>query len=372
MQHYKNIIVGAGLSGAVLARKIADSGQKVLLLEKRNHIGGNCFDYKNDIGITVHKYGPHIFRTSDETVFSFLSRFTTWHNYVHKVKGCVLDKEVPIPFNFNSIEILFDKEQAQKFISKLLDVYGENKKIPILELNKNKDADLKYLANFIYENIFLNYTQKQWGISPDNLGPEVMARVPVFTGRYDGYFTEKYQAIPANGYTKMFENMLNHKNIELRLNTDFEKIKGELSFDNLFYSGPIDEFFDYIFGALPYRSLTFDFKTFDKPLYQSVAVMNYPNTEDFTRITEYKYFLDETSPKTTVSFEYPTPFVKGENEMFYPVPTKHSAQIYRKYLTCEKNLKNVHFLGRLGAYKYFDMQSTVLNAFEMFNNTFNK
>ena len=363
-ENYQNVIVGAGISGAVLARLLAEKGQKVLVIDRRNHIGGNCYDYFDENGINIHKYGPHIFRTDNEEVWQFLSRFTTWHKYIHKVRASINGKEVPIPFNFTSIDSLFDSRKSQIFKEKLLAVYGENKKVPILELKKSKDEDLQELAAFIYEKVFYHYTLKQWGFKPEDLGGDALARVPVYTSYYDGYFTEKYQAIPVPSYTKIFENMLAHPNIKVQLNTDFKNLKN-IQYERLFYSGPIDEFFDYKLGALPYRSLNFEFKTLPQENFQSVSVVNYTGKEPFTRITEFKHFLDKKTQKTTIAYEYPAVFELGKNERYYPIPKSENESLYNKYLALAAKEKNVYFIGRLGGYKYYSMQSAVLAIFEL-------
>ena len=356
---YQNLIVGAGISGAVLARLLAEKGQKVLLIDKRNHIGGNCYDYFDENGLDIHKYGPHIFRTNNEQIWQFLSRFTAWHSYIHKVRACIDGKEVPIPFNFTSIDILFDKQKAQVFKGKLVSSYGEDKKVPILELKKSRDKDLRELAAYVYEKVFYHYTLKQWGFKPEELGGDALARVPVYTSYYDGYFTEKYQAIPVPSYTRIFENMLKHSNIEVRLNVDFKDLKN-VKYDRLFYSGAIDEFFDYKLGPLPYRSLTFEFKTLNQQKFQSAAVVNYTGTEAWTRITEFKHFLDKESSKTAIAYEYPAAFELGKNERYYPIPKPENEALYKKYLELAQKEKNIYFIGRLGEYKYYDMQNAVL------------
>ena len=363
-ENYQNVIVGAGISGAVLARLLAEKGQRVLVIDRRNHIGGNCYDYFDENGINIHKYGPHIFRTDNEEVWQFLSRFTTWHKYIHKVRASINGKEVPIPFNFTSIDSLFDSRKSQIFKEKLLAVYGENKKVPILELKKSKDEDLQELAAFIYEKVFYHYTLKQWGFKPEDLGGDALARVPVYTSYYDGYFTEKYQAIPVPSYTKIFENMLAHPNIKVQLNTDFKDLKN-IQYERLFYSGPIDEFFDYKLGALPYRSLNFEFKTLPQENFQSVSVVNYTGKEPFTRITEFKHFLDKKTQKTTIAYEYPAVFELGKNERYYPIPKSENESLYNKYSALAAKEKNVYFIGRLGGYKYYSMQSAVLAIFEL-------
>ena len=363
-KNYQNLIVGAGISGAVLARLLAEKGQSVLLIDKRNHIGGNCYDYLGVNGINIHKYGPHIFRTDDEEIQQFLSRFTSWKEYKHKVRAFIDGKEVPIPFNFTSIDILFGTQKAKIFKEKL-SKYGENKKIPILELKKSADRDLQELAAFIYEKVFYHYTLKQWGFKPEDLEGDALARVPVYSGYYDGYFTEKYQAVPAQGYTKMFENILNHPNIEVKLNTDFKTLKN-CKYERLFYSGPIDEFFNYKLGALPYRSLNFKLETLAQKQFQSVAVVNYTGRESYTRITEFKHFLGQNSAETTIAYEYPAAFKPGVNERYYPIPKQENEKLYNQYLNLAKKEKNIYFIGRLGAYQFYSMQSSVSAIFKLF------
>ena len=360
----KNLIVGTGISGVILARLLAEKGQKVFVIDKRDHIGGNCYDFKDTNGILVHKYGPHIFRTDNEQIWQFLSKFTQWYKYTHKVRACIDGKEVPIPFNFTAIDILFDSRKAKIFKEKLINLYGQDKKVPILELKKSRDKDLQELSSFVYEKVFYHYTLKQWGFKPEDLGGDALARVPVYTGYYDGYFTEKYQAIPKYGYTKMFENILDHKNIEVKLNTDFKDLK-EISYERLFYSGPIDEFFDYKLGSLPYRSLSFEFKTLPQHKFQSVAVVNYTGTEPFTRITEFKHFLNQISAKTIIAYEYPRVFELGKNERYYPIPKQENDNLYKQYLDLAKKEKNICFIGRLGEYKYYDMQNAILAIFKL-------
>lgn len=363
--NYQNLIVGAGISGAVLARLLAECGETVLIIDRRNHIGGNCFDFQEN-GINIHKYGPHIFRTDNEDVWQFLSRFSAWHKYTHKVRAIIDGKEVPVPFNFTSIDILFEPQKAKIFKEKLLAFYGENKKISILKLKQSADKDLQKLANFVYEKVFYHYTLKQWALKPENLDNEAIARVPIYTSYFDGYFTEKYQAIPAQGYTKMFENILNHPNIKVKLNTDFKNLK-DISYGRLFYSGAIDEYFNYKLGALPYRSLNFEFKTLPQKKFQNVAVVNYTGQEPYTRITEFKHFLNQETQNTTVAYEFPLAFENGKNERYYPVPAKENTELYKKYLALAANEKNIYFLGRLGAYKFHSMQSAVLAVFEFFH-----
>lgn len=363
----ENLVIGAGISGITVAHKIAtELNQKVLLIDSKNHIGGNCFDYYNKAGICVHQYGTHIFHTNDKQVWDFLSQFTKWYPYIHKVKALIDGQETPIPFNLTSIRQHFPPATADRLEKKLMEKFGYNVKVPILELRKTDDEDLTFLADFVYEKVFLHYTLKQWGMRPEDLDPSVTGRVPVYVSKDDSYFQDTYQAIPMQGYTKMFEKMLKHPNIKLKLNTKFQDIKNKITYDRLFVTSPIDQFFDYEFSKLPYRSLKFDFVTLDMPHFQSNSVINYPNNYDYTRIGEYKYFLNDQSKKTTISFEYPVPYKEGENEPYYPIIKEENQALYNKYLSKAKTLKNTYFLGRLGDYKYYDMDKAVKRALEVF------
>ncbi len=363
----KNLIVGAGISGITLAEKIADElREDVLIIDVKDHIGGNCYDYRNDAGICIHKYGTHIFHTNDKEVWDYLSRFTKWHPYMHEVKGYIDGQEVPIPFNLNSIRSLFPNAVADKLEQKLIEKFGYNVKVPILELKKAEDKDLTFLADYVYEKVFLHYTLKQWGIRPEELDPSVTGRVPVYISKDNRYFQDTYQGIPLNGYTAMFKKMLKSPHIKVKLKTKFEDIKNKISYERLFYTGPIDEFFNYEFGQLPYRSLKFDFVTLDKPYFQSNSAINYPNNYDFTRIGEYKYFLNDKSDKTTISFEYPLSYQKGRNEPYYPIIKEENQILYNKYFKKAQSLPNTYFLGRLGDYKYYDMDKAVKRSLELF------
>lgn len=361
-----NLVVGCGLSGAVIARKIAeDLQEEVVIIDSKEHIGGTCYDYKDQTGITVHKYGPHIFRTNSKEIWDFLSRFTDWYPFMHHVLGVVDGIEIPIPFNLDSLHKVFPKQMADKLENKLIEKFGFNKKVPILELRQISDPDLNFLAEYIYQKVFLGYTLKQWNFTPEQLAPSVTGSVPVYISRDCRYFQEKYQAIPREGYTKMFENMLNHPNIKVLLSTKFKDVKKQI-FNRIFYTGAIEEFFDNKFGVLPYRSLDIRIETFDTEKFQNAPVVNYPENYDFTRIAEYKYFLNEKSEKTVLSFEFPEDFVDGINDRIYPILNKQNQAVYNKYLQEAEKLQNVYFLGRLGAYRYFDMNRTIANAFETF------
>ncbi len=374
----KFIIIGAGFAGSVLAERIANTlNKKVLIIEKRNHIGGNCYDYKDRNGIIVHKYGPHLFHTDFKEVWDYLSNFTDWSIYHHKVLAFIDGKKVPIPFNFNTIEQLFPSTFAKKLQEKLLNRYQYGSKVPILELKKEKDEDLKFLANFVYEKVFKNYTAKQWNMKPEDIDPEVTARVPVFIGKDDRYFNDKYQAVPKEGYTKIFKNMLNNKNIKLLLNTDFKEVlqvdfeKKKIYFfgnefkGKLIFTGMIDELFDYRFGKLPYRSLNLKFETIEKEYFQEVATVNYPNDYDFTRITEFKHIHPTKADKTTILKEYPKEY--KENDIpYYPVFTKENRQKYNKYKELVQNFEQIIPIGRLADYRYYNMDDIIKRALDIF------
>jgi UDP-galactopyranose mutase len=371
------IIIGAGYAGSVMAERIATQlDKKVLIIEKRNHIGGNSYDYKDENNILIHKYGPHLFHTNNKKVFDYLSQFTSWDIYNHKVLAVIDGKEVSIPFNFNTIYDVFPDTLAKKLEEKLLNEFEYNSKIPILELKKSVDKDLQFLADFVYEKIFVHYTAKQWGMKPEDMDGAVTARVPIFIGRDDRYFNDKYQVVPTNGYTKLFENILNHKNIKFMLNTDFNEVceisdSGFKFLDSDFkgkiiYTGQIDELFNYKFGDLPYRSVDMKFETIDKEFYQETATVNYPNNYDFTRITEFKHIHPTRSDKTTILKEYPKEHIKGKDTPYYPIFTDENQEKYNKYLEYSKQWKNLILLGRLAEYKYYDMDDMVERALEVF------
>ena len=360
-----NLIVGCGFSGATLANLIASKlNEKVIIVDKKNHIAGNCYDYRDKNGIMIHKYGSHIFHTNNEKVWKFVRQFGDFNQYMHKVIAVIDGIETTIPFNFNTLYDVFPHTLARKLEEKLLEKFEYNKKVPILEFQKQDDKDLKFLANYVYEKVFLHYTAKQWGVNPDEVDGAVTARVPVYLSRDNRYFQDKYQGIPLEGYTKLVENMLNHPNIEVRLNTDYKDVKE--NFDRLFYTGAIDEYFNYKLGQLPYRSVKFKLIEYNREFYQNNSVVNYPCNYDFTRIHEYKYYLNDKSEKTVIAKEYSEFFEPGKNERYYPIPKDENTKLYNKYLEESKKLENVYFLGRLGDYKYYDMDKAILRAIELF------
>ena len=371
------IIIGAGYAGSVMAERIASQlNKKVLIIEKRNHVAGNCFDYKDENNILIHKYGPHLFHTENKEVFEYLSQFTSWDIYNHKVLAQIDGKDVAIPFNLNTLYDVFPTLLAKTIEEKLLQDYSYNSKVPILELKQSSDKDLQFLADFVYEKIFVHYTAKQWGMKPEDMDGAVTARVPIFVGRDDRYFNDQYQVVPSQGYTNLFNRLLNHKNIKIMLNTDFKEMckirehglefMGHASNATLIYTGQIDELFDYKFGELPYRSVDMKFETVEKEYYQKAATVNYPNQYDFTRITEFKHIHPTKSAKTTILKEYPKEYIKGKDTPYYPVFTDENQEKYNQYLEYANKYKNLILLGRLAEYKYYDMDDMVARVLEVF------
>ncbi|KLI30814.1 UDP-galactopyranose mutase [Brachyspira hyodysenteriae] len=366
--NYDCLVVGAGITGSCLANILANCYNKnVLLIDKRNHIAGNCYDYKNEIGITIHKYGAHIFHTNNKKVWDYLSKYTSWNYYFHKVKAVVEGSKVTIPFNLKTIEEIFPHNISNRIISKLLDKYEYGSKISILDFKENDDKDIKFIYQYVYKNIFENYTIKQWGISPNDIDASVISRVPIYISNDDRYFQDIYQGIPSNGYTKLIEKLIDHENIHINLNTNFSDIKNK-DFQYIFYTGSIDDFFNYKYGILPYRSIYFENITINKEYYQETSVINYPNNYDFTRIIEHKHFLDEYSNKTIISIEYSEMFDINRNDRYYPIENDINRNLYNKYLTEINKLNNVYILGRLGDYKYYNMDNAVERVLNFMDN----
>lgn len=378
------IIIGAGLSGIVLAERLTNSLNKtVLLIEKRNHIGGNCFDYYDKKGILVHKYGPHIFHTNIKKVWDYLSNFTLWHYYHHRVLGIIDGQKVPIPFNLKTLSNLFPKSVADILERKLIEEFGYNKKIPILKLKEKNDSDLKFIADFVYEKIFLNYTIKQWGVKPEEIDSLVTNRVPVYISKDDRYFQDKFQGVPLYGYTTMFTNMISNKKIKIMLNTDYKDIMNidinnnkvhflEKEFNGkVIYTGMIDELFNYKYGELPYRSLKFDFENIDKDFFQETGTVNYPNDYEFTRITEFKHLSGQDVKSTTIVKEIPQEYDKNIPEKdipYYPIANDTNFQLYSKYNNDIIKQEKIIQLGRLADYKYYDMDMSINRALDVFEN----
>ena len=319
-QSFDVLIAGAGYAGAVCARSLAEGGKRVLVLERRSHVGGNAYDCPDEAGVLIHQYGPHIFHTNDSRVFAWLSRFTQWRDYQHRVVADIPDEKggrmrYPVPFNLTSLETAFGSEEGKRLGDKLIAAYGAEKKVTILELRQNPDPEISALADYVYEHVFVHYTMKQWGQTPEEIDPNTTARVPVFLSRDDRYFQDAYQGIPALGYTAVFEHMLDHPNITVELDSDAAdrlcldggrvRLDGTPFEGTVIYTGAVDELFGCCFGRLPYRTLDFRFETHGVEWYQTHGTVNYTVSEDFTRITEFKYFSGQEIPNaTTIVKEY--------------------------------------------------------------------
>ncbi len=349
------LIVGAGFAGAVVAERMATVyGKKVLVVDRRNHVGGNAYDHYNQDGILVHKYGPHIFHTNSDQVFQYLSQFTSWRPYEHKVLASVEGKLVPVPINLNTVNRLYDLDLTPEQVEEFFAARAESR----ASIRTSEDVVVSKVGRDLYEKLFRNYTRKQWGRDPSELDAQVTARIPVRTDCDDRYFTDRYQCMPKNGYTRMFENMLDHSNIKLALGSDYRDIVNDVDFDELIYSGPVDEFFEFRFGELPYRSLRFQHETLNTEFLQPVAVINYPNEHAYTRITEFKHLTGQRHKATGIVYEYPT----GSGDPYYPVPTPANAALYKQYAELAASTKRTHFVGRLGTYKYYNMDQVVAQA----------
>ncbi|MES2731264.1 MAG: UDP-galactopyranose mutase [Bacteroidota bacterium] len=355
------LIVGAGFAGSVLAERLANDGKKkVLIIDKRNHIGGNAYDYYDDAGILVHQYGPHIFHTNSAEVFNHLSRFTEWRPYEHRVLTTVDDKLLPIPINLTTVNKLYDLCLDSAELEKFFDSVKEEMQY----IRTSEDVVVSQVGRDLYEKFFRGYTRKQWGFDPSELDKSVTSRIPTRTNTDDRYFTDEYQCMPLHGYTRMFSKMLSHPNIHIMLNTDFRDIEGIIPYNEIIYTGPVDEYFDYCYGKLPYRSLQFKHETLDTPQLQPVAVVNYPNDHAYTRITEYKHLTGQTGiNKTSITYEFPC----WDGDPYYPVPRPENAELYQKYKTLADALPNVHFVGRLATYRYYNMDQVVAQALTMYN-----
>jgi UDP-galactopyranose mutase len=359
---YDYLIVGAGFSGCTLAERLANvRGKKILLVERREHTGGQCYDHYNAHGILVKPYGPHIFHTKIKEVWEYVNRFTSFNNYVHRVIANVKGKEVYFPINLDTMEKLTGRE----FTPETLRAYFEEKRIKIDKVKNSRDVVLSQVGEELYELFVKQYSKKQWGLYPEELDASVLRRIPVRYNRDTRYFDDVWQGIPVKGYHKIFELMLVSPRIEVLLKTDYKDILDSVRFDRLIYTGPIDYFFDYLHGKLPYRSLRFKFETLDVERFQSAAVVNYTSDKDYTRITEFKHFYLQEHPKTTICYEYPT----DEGDPYYPIPREENHEIYLKYKAEADKLKNTYFTGRLAEYKYLNMDiavSRALNLFEKF------
>ena len=349
------LVVGAGFAGAVVAERMARCyGKKVLVVDRREHIAGNAYDHYDDNGLLIHRYGPHIFHTNSDQVFDYLSQFTSWRQYEHRVLASVDKQLVPIPINLDTVNKIYGLNLTS---DQLKSFFADNAEYrPVIRTSE--DVVVSKVGRDLYEKLFRNYTRKQWGKDPSELDAQVTARIPVRTDQDDRYFSDKYQAMPAYGYTRMFESMLDHPNITLVLGTDFKDVSKNLRHRELVYSGPIDEYYEFRFGKLPYRSLRFQHETLPRKFLQPVAVVNYPNEHSYTRITEFKHLTGQVHPATSIVYEYPC----GEGDPYYPIPTPASASLLKKYTDLATAARHVHFIGRLGTYRYYNMDQVVAQA----------
>jgi UDP-galactopyranose mutase len=349
------LIVGAGFAGSVLAERLASqAGKKILIVDKRSHIGGNAYDHYNDEGILVHKYGPHIFHTNSRQVFEYLSNFTEWRSYEHRVLASVDGQLVPIPINLDTVNKLYGLNLTSFQLEEFFASVAEKKEY----IRTSEDVVVSKVGRELYEKFFRGYTRKQWDLDPSELDKSVTARVPTRTNRDDRYFTDTYQAMPLHGYTRMFEKMLSHPNIKIMLNTDYREIQQIMPYREMIYTGPVDAYFDFRYGKLPYRSLEFKHETLNQPNYQPTGTVNYPNEQLYTRITEFKYLTGQEHPKTSLVYEYP----RAEGDPYYPVPRPENAEVYKKYKELADATPGVHFVGRLATYKYYNMDQVVAQA----------
>lgn len=377
------IIVGAGLTGCVIAEQLSqNSDNTIYMIEKKRHIGGTCYDHYDRNGILIHEYGPHIFNTYDQEVWDYVNKFTPFIEYFHRVLGYVDGELVPIPFNLKSIKKIFPESMANRMTEKLIDKYGYNTKVPILDLHAQEDPDLQYLADFVYEKVFLHYTMKQWGMKPDEVGGKAMARIPVYVSTDDRYFQNPYQGIPKYGYTVMMENMINRKNIITVLGADYHDmisldennqkvlVNGNEFDGKVIFTACIDALMNYKFGELPYRSLRFEFTTLDTEDYQPVATVNYPCNYEFTRITEFKKLTMQQHPKTTIMKEFSTLYDYRNTKLdpLYPIPKQENEELYARYCNETKKFPQIVLAGRLANYKYFTMAETIRNALDISSN----
>lgn len=377
---YDVLVVGAGFAGATISRKMAEKGKKVLLIDKREHIAGNMYECFDTNGVRIHLYGPHIFHTSKENVFEFLKEFGEFYKYDHKVIGNIDGQLVPIPFNYKSLEILFEKEKADKIKEILNREFGENKKVSIFDLIHHSDDTIKEFGEFVYQKVFAEYTAKQWEMPIDKIDNSVINRVPVVLGYDDRYFSDTIQYMPKDGFTSLIENMLNHENITIKLNVnaldilklDLENQKafvdGEEFSNPIFFTGAVDELLNYKYGALPYRSLNLVFEQHDVTHYQTNSVVNYNTSEKFTRITEFKYLTNqEIDNKTTILKEYPLKYdyLSTKSDPYYPIAQKENIELYNKYVNDLANIENIYLCGRLAEYKYYNMDAVIDAALKL-------
>jgi UDP-galactopyranose mutase len=359
MSTYDWLIVGAGFAGSVLAERIAaERGERVLIIDRRDHFGGNAYDQQDAAGVLMHRYGPHIFHTNSQAIFDHLSRFTGWRFYEHRVLADVRGQLLPIPINLDTINRLY----GLSLTSDELEAWFAARAEPVDEVRTSEDVVVSRVGRELYETFFRGYTRKQWGLDPSELDKSVTARVPTRTNRDDRYFTDQFQFMPDKGYTAMFRRMLDHPLIEVRTSTDYAAVRDLKLRGGLIWTGAVDEFFDFRFGKLPYRSLRFEHVTLDQPQFQSVGTVNYPMSEAYTRISEYKHLTGQAHPKTTITYEYPT----AEGDPYYPVPRPENEALYKRYEALALATPDVWFVGRLATYRYYNMDQVVGQALAAF------
>ena len=358
---YDYLIVGCGFAGSVLAERLASQhGARILMVDKRDHIGGNAYDERNEAGILYHKYGPHIFHTNSDEIVDYLSQFTEWRPYEHRVLAEVRGQQVPIPINRTTLNKLFDAgletdEEAAQFLARRAE--------PVADIRTSEDVVVNAVGRELYELFFRGYTRKQWALDPSELDKSVTSRIPTRTNTDDRYFTDKHQIMPLEGYTRMFERMLSHPLIEIRLGTDYRDVREQISARHLIYTGPVDEYFDFRFGKLPYRSLRFEHTTVDSARYQPVGTVNYPDESvPYTRISEYKHMTGQEHPRTTVTREYPS----AEGDPYYPIPREENQLLFKRYEALADATPGVTFVGRLATYRYYNMDQVVGQALSAF------
>ena len=360
-QAFDYLIVGAGFAGSVLAERLAAGlNKRVLLIDRRSHIGGNAYDHYDEAGVLIHRYGPHIFHTNAQRIVDYLSRFTQWRPYEHRVLAVVDGQQVPIPINRTTLNALYgldlqSDEEAERYLASRAE--------PVETIRTSEDVVVNQIGRELYEKFFRGYTRKQWGLDPSQLDKMVTSRVPTRTNTDDRYFTDTFQQMPLEGYTRMFERMLDHPNISIMLNTDYRQVRDQVAYKHLIYCGPIDEYFDHCFGKLPYRSLKFEHQSLEQEQFQSVATVNYPDeTVPYTRISEYKYLTGQQHASTSITYEYPS----AEGDPYYPIPRPENAELYKRYEQLAAETPGVTFLGRLGTYKYYNMDQVVGQALALY------
>jgi UDP-galactopyranose mutase len=354
------LVVGAGFSGSVIAERLASQlNCKVLLIDRRPHIGGNAYDRYDEAGILIHQYGPHIFHTNSDAIVEYLSMFTQWRPYEHRVLAHIDGQLFPVPINRTTINKLY---RLNFSTDAEVEAFLASRAEPVETIKTSEDVVVSRVGRDLYEKFFRGYTRKQWGLDPSQLDKSVTARVPTRTNEDDRYFTDSFQAMPAQGFTRMFERMLDHPNIEIMLQTDLKDISGVIPYRRMIYTGPIDEFFDFRFGKLPYRSLRFEHVTMNEECHQQVAVINYPQDEPFTRITEYKHLTGQKHARTSLTYEYPS----ETGDPYYPVPREENQELYKRYKRLADETSDVRFIGRLATYKYYNMDQIVGQALAEF------